>query len=56
MISSAGEVQRRDWGVRPAAWKFEVTGIFETGMYEYDNRYMYVALDVAQRSPAWAPA
>jgi lipoprotein-releasing system permease protein len=29
--------------------QFEVTGIFETGMYEYDNSYMYVAIDKAQR-------
>ncbi len=27
----------------------EVTGIFETGMYEYDNSYVFVALDVAQQ-------
>jgi lipoprotein-releasing system permease protein len=28
---------------------FEVTGIFETGMFEYDNNYMYVALPAAQK-------
>lgn len=28
---------------------FYVTGIFETGMYEYDNAYVYVSLDAAQR-------
>jgi lipoprotein-releasing system permease protein len=28
--------------------KFEVTGIFETGMYEYDNSYVIVALPAAQ--------
>jgi lipoprotein-releasing system permease protein len=27
----------------------EVTGIFETGMYEYDNSYVFVALDVGQQ-------
>jgi len=27
---------------------FEVTGLFETGMYEYDNSYIYMALPVAQ--------
>jgi ABC-type transport system, involved in lipoprotein release, permease component len=26
----------------------EVTGIFETGMYEYDNAYVYVSLDQAK--------
>ena len=28
---------------------FQVTGIFETGMYEYDNNYLFVALPQAQR-------
>jgi lipoprotein-releasing system permease protein len=28
--------------------QFEVTGVFDTGMYEYDNAYMYVALPIAQ--------
>jgi lipoprotein-releasing system permease protein len=29
--------------------RLEVTGIFNTGMYEYDNSYVVVALDVAQQ-------
>jgi lipoprotein-releasing system permease protein len=32
----------------PISATLEVTGIFETGMYEYDNSYIFVALDVAQ--------
>ena len=28
---------------------FEVTGIFETGMYEYDNNYVMVSLEAAQQ-------
>ena len=32
----------------PSTMQFEVTGMFETGMYEYDNAYVYVALPVAQ--------
>ena len=32
----------------PLTMRFEVTGVFETGMYEYDDSYMYVALPVAQ--------
>lgn len=28
---------------------FEVTGVFATGMYEYDDRYVYVSLSEAQR-------
>jgi lipoprotein-releasing system permease protein len=27
---------------------FEVTGLFETGMYEYDDHYVYIALPAAQ--------
>lgn len=33
----------------PQYWTFEVTGYFETGMYEYDNAYVVLPLDVAQR-------
>jgi lipoprotein-releasing system permease protein len=32
----------------PIIETLEVTGIFETGLYEYDNSYVVVALDVAQ--------
>ena len=32
----------------PREVRLEVTGIFDTGMYEYDNGYVYVALPVAQ--------
>ena len=32
----------------PAVFLYEVTGIFETGMFEYDNAYVYLALPVAQ--------
>jgi lipoprotein-releasing system permease protein len=27
---------------------FEVTGIFETGMYEYDDNYVFIAIDAAR--------
>ncbi len=33
----------------PKYWFFEVTGEFETGMYEYDNGYIVLPLPVAQR-------
>jgi lipoprotein-releasing system permease protein len=33
----------------PRFWRFEVTGVFETGMYEYDNTYVVMPRDVAQR-------
>ena len=32
----------------PRPLRFEVTGVFETGMYEYDNAYLYMALAAAQ--------
>ncbi len=35
-------------GFVPRVYPFEVTGIFETGMYEYDNAYVYVDLAAAQ--------
>jgi lipoprotein-releasing system permease protein len=36
-------------GPVPVYEDFEVTGIFETGMYEYDNQYAYVSLEQGQR-------
>jgi lipoprotein-releasing system permease protein len=39
-------------GFVPRVFQFEVTGIVETGMYEYDNSYVYVALDKAQEFAA----
>lgn len=33
----------------PRYWQFEVTGYFETGMYEYDNAYVLLSRDLAQR-------
>lgn len=32
----------------PTGAEFEVTGVFETGMYEYDNQYVFVDLAAAQ--------
>lgn len=32
----------------PVQARFEVTGVFDTGMYEYDNSYVYLALEAAQ--------
>jgi lipoprotein-releasing system permease protein len=39
-------------GIVPRVFRFEVTGVFRTGMYEYDNAYVYMALDVAQEFAA----
>ena len=35
-------------GVVPRVERFEVTGVVSTGMYEYDNSYVFVALSKAQ--------
>jgi lipoprotein-releasing system permease protein len=34
--------------VAPPPRRYLVTGVFETGMYEYDDRYVYMALETAQ--------
>ncbi len=34
--------------VPPPARRYLVTGVFETGMYEYDNSYVYMPLEAAQ--------
>ncbi|MCC6319583.1 MAG: ABC transporter permease [Gemmatimonadaceae bacterium] len=33
----------------PVQAQFEVTGVFDTGMYEYDNAYLYMSLAAAQQ-------
>lgn len=33
----------------PKFWKFEVTGLFDTGMYQYDNGFVVMELATAQR-------
>jgi len=35
-------------GLVPKLRKFEVTGTFKTGMYEYDNNFMYTSIPAAQ--------
>jgi lipoprotein-releasing system permease protein len=32
----------------PYTMEFEVTGIFRTGMYEYDDNYVFIAIDAAK--------
>jgi len=49
VLSPAGAKMNAAVGsVIPRSFQFEVTGIFETGMYEYDNGYAYIALDAAK--------
>jgi len=33
----------------PRFWRFEVTGIFETGMFQYDNQFVVMSRELAQR-------
>ena len=33
----------------PRMWRFEVTGLFDTGMFQYDDQFVVMALPVAQR-------
>ena len=33
----------------PKYWKFEVTGTFDTGMFLYDNQFVVISREVAQR-------
>jgi lipoprotein-releasing system permease protein len=50
VVSPAGSKFNRALGAfTPKVWSFEVTGLFETGMFEYDNSYAVVSLDVGQR-------
>lgn len=48
LISPASKVNPAVGAVVPRYVQFEVTGIFKTGMYEYDNSYVYMSLDAAR--------
>jgi lipoprotein-releasing system permease protein len=49
LITSVGpQVNPVTGFVVPRMFEFEVTGVFETGMYEYDNLYVYVDMPAAQ--------
>ncbi len=49
LISVVGAQQNAvTGGFVPRVYPFEVTGVFETGMYEYDNSYVYLSLPTAQ--------
>jgi lipoprotein-releasing system permease protein len=47
-LTCLGRVDANTGTLDPTAMRFEVTGIFETGLYEYDHAFMYVALPMAQ--------
>ncbi|MEO8909282.1 MAG: ABC transporter permease [Gemmatimonadaceae bacterium] len=46
--SGGGKMDPVTGGLMPRIGRFEVTGIVQTGMYEYDNAYAFIALDKAQ--------
>ncbi len=49
MVGFAGtEVNPALGGVVPRFTEFEVSGFFETGMYEYDNAYVFMSIEQAQ--------
>jgi lipoprotein-releasing system permease protein len=42
-------LQQTPLGLMPQSVKFQVVGIFQTGMYDYDATFSYVSLDNARR-------
>jgi lipoprotein-releasing system permease protein len=48
LTAGRGKMNPVTGGFVPRAETFEVTGTVETGMYEYDNAYAFIALDQAQ--------
>ena len=53
LISPAGSKFNAALGTLvPRYWRFEVTGTFDTGMYEYDNTYVVMPRRLAQRFAA----
>src|SRR5437867_684526 len=49
MISSSDVKVNRALGrPTPRFWRFEVTGLFDTGMYQYDDGFAVMRLDVAR--------
>ena len=49
LVSFAGaRTMSASVGFVPRFEELEVTGLFETGMYEYDNSYIYMSLDLAR--------
>lgn len=48
MTASPEDISASTGTVIPFTMDFQVTGIFETGMYEYDDNYVFVAIDAAR--------
>jgi lipoprotein-releasing system permease protein len=45
---TAARVNRALGVAMPRFWRFEVTGIFDTGMFQYDQQFVVMSLPVAQ--------
>lgn len=51
-LYSAGDFRRKNAATGlpdPRSWRFEVTGTFETGMFQYDDQFAVLRLDIAQQ-------
>ena len=48
MCLGKGEISAVTGQPVPLTMRFEVTGVFDTGMYEYDYSYLYIAMAPAQ--------
>lgn len=48
MTASPKDISASTGTVIPFTMEFQVTGIFQTGMYEYDDNYVFVAIDAAR--------
>jgi lipoprotein-releasing system permease protein len=48
LITASAKFNAAVGGIVPRLYRLEVTGVFRTGMYEYDNAYVYLPLDLAQ--------
>ncbi|HET7041899.1 MAG TPA: ABC transporter permease [Gemmatimonadales bacterium] len=46
---TATKVNRAIGIAMPRMWRFEVTGLFDTGMFQYDDQFVVMPLPVAQR-------
>ena len=49
LSAGSGQIDPVTGAPIPHSETFEVTGIFETGMYEYDNNYVFMSLTSAQQ-------
>lgn len=50
LVAPAGMKMNPALGVAmPRFWRFEVTGLFDTGMFQYDNKLVVMSREVAQR-------